>query len=130
MKTLGYFFLLLLLWIPRVLTILFVIFISFFAFDVFDQGTGFWKTLLVLLMHLIPTFLIIIILILSWKRPWIGGVSYILLGIAYIIWSSQAGRGAAFIYIILFAVGLLFLASWFLRKDIKKAQDAYWDESG
>lgn len=112
---------------PRILTILFAIMISFFAFDVFGQGTGFWITLFALLIHLIPTFLIIIILILSWKRPWIGGISLISLGIAYIIWSSQAGRGASFVYIVLFAVGILFLASWFLRKEIKKAQDAYWD---
>lgn len=114
-------------WMPRILTILFAIMISFFAFDVFGQGTGFWITLFALLIHLIPTFLIIIILILSWKRPWIGGISLISLGIAYIIWSSQAGRGASFVYIVLFAVGILFLASWFLRKEIKKAQDAYWD---
>lgn len=129
MKTFIYGLLLLLNWLPRILGILFAILISFFAFDVFGQGAGFLKTFLALLMHLIPTFLIIIILILSWKRPWIGGVCYILLGIAYIIWSSQSGRGASFIYIALFAVGILFLASWFLRKNIKDAQDAYGDES-
>lgn len=129
MKTLTYSLLLFLQWAPRILTILFAIFISFFAFDVFGQGIGFWRTLLALLMHLIPTFLIIIILILSWKGPWVGGISFILLGIAYIIWSSQSGRGASFIYIVLFVVGILFLASWFLRKNIKEAQDDYRDES-
>ena len=129
MKTVIYSLLLLLLWAPRILCILFAIFISLFAFDVFDQGTGFWKTLLALLIHLIPTFFIIIILILSWKRSWIGGISFILLGIAYIFWSSQTGRGSQIIYILLFLVGILFLTSWFLRKDIKKAQDASWEES-
>lgn len=129
MKTLTYSILLFLLWAPRILTILFAIFISFFAFDVFGQGTGFWKTLLALMMHLIPTFLLVIILIFSWKRPWIGGISFILLGIAYIIWSSHAGRGASFVYIILFIVSILFLASWLLRKPIKEAQAAYRDES-
>ena len=127
MKPIIYSLLLFLNWMPRILTILFGIMISFFAFDVFGQGTGFWKTFFALLIHLIPTLLIIIILILSWKRPWIGGISLILLGIVYIIWSSQAGRGASFVYIVLFAVGILFLASWFLRKEIKKAQDAYWE---
>jgi len=127
MKTIAYFLLLLLLWVPRILGILFAILISFFAFDVFGQGTGFLKTLLALLIHLIPTFLIIIILILSWKRAWIGGISFILLGIAYIIWSTQAGRGAQFTYIVLFMVGVLFLATWFFRKAIKEAQGAYRD---
>jgi hypothetical protein len=128
MKTLTYSLLLFFLWAPRILTILFAIFISFFAFDVFGQGTGFCKTLLALMMHLIPTFLLVIILIFSWKRPWIGGICFILLGIAYIIWSSQSGRGASFIYIVLFVVGILFLASWFLRKAIKEAQAAYLGE--
>jgi len=124
MKTLIYSLLLLLLWAPRIMCILFAIFISFFAFDVFDQETGFWKTLLSLLIHLIPTLLIIVILILSWERAWIGGISYILLGITYIIWSSQAGRGSQIIYIPLFLVGILFLTRWFLRKEIKDAQVA------
>jgi len=127
MKTVIYSLLLILLWAPRILCILFAIFISFFAFDVFDQGTGFWKTLLALLIHLIPTFLIIFILILSWKRTWIGGISYILIGVAYIIWSSQTDRGSQIIYIPLLLVGILFLTSWFLRKKIKEAQAAYWE---
>ena len=127
MKTVIYSLLLILLWAPRILCILFAIFISFFAFDVFDQGTGFWKILLALLIHLIPTFLIIIILILSWKRTWIGGISYILIGVAYIIWSSQTDRGSQIIYIPLLLVGILFLTSWFLRKKIKEAQAAYWE---
>lgn len=128
MKTLSYSLLLFLNWIPRILGILFAILISFFAFDVFGQGAGFLKTLLALLMHLVPTFLLVIILILSWKKPWIGGILFILLGIAYLIWASQSGRGSQIIYIPLFLVGILFLSSWFLRKDIKKAQDAYRGE--
>jgi len=127
MKTVIYSLLLLLLWTPRIFCILFAILISFFAFDVFDQGTGFWKTFLALLIHLIPTILIIAILILSWTRAWIGGISFILLGIIYIIWSSQTGRGSQIIYIPLFLDGILFLTSWFLRKEIKDAQVAYWE---
>ena len=121
--------LLFLLWIPRIICILFAIIISFFAMDVFGQESGIWKTLLALLIHLIPTFLIIIILILSWKRPWIGGIFYIALGIAYIIWSSQTGRGSHIIDFPLFLMGILFLINWFLRKNIKKAQEAYWKDN-
>ena len=128
-KLIMYSVLLFLHWIPRILCILFAIFISIFAFDVFNQGTGFWKTLIALLIHLIPTFLIVIILILSWKLPWIGGFSFILLGIGYIIWSSKTGRGSQIINIPLFLVGILFLASWFLRKEIKKALASYLEKT-
>ncbi|MGQ0603506.1 MAG: DUF7670 domain-containing protein [Anaerolineales bacterium] len=50
----------LLFWIPRILTILFAGFVSLFALDVFVEGYGFWETLLALLMHLIPTGLILL----------------------------------------------------------------------
>ncbi|MHC1705274.1 MAG: hypothetical protein AB9846_15315 [Tenuifilaceae bacterium] len=120
--------LLILHWIPRILCILFAVFISLFAFDVFGQGSGFWKTLIDLLLHLVPTFLVIIIIILSWKWSWIGGVSFILLGIVYLIWSSQTGRGSHIIDITLFSVGILFLIDWFLRKRIKAAQEEYREQ--
>jgi len=45
------------------------ILISLFAFDVFGTGAGFFKTLLALLMHLIPSFLLIIAIVYSWKDP-------------------------------------------------------------
>ena len=128
-KIIIYGLLLFLNWIPRVMGILFAVFVSFFALDVFGQGTGFWKTLLSLLVHLIPTFLIIVILIFSWKRPWIGGFCFTLLGIVYLIWSSQTGRGSETIYIPVFLVAAFFLTSWLLRKEIKKAQGAYWEEN-
>jgi hypothetical protein len=126
-KIIIYSSLLFLHWIPRILSILFAAFIGLFAMDVFGQGSGIWKTIVALFLHLIPTFLIIIILILSWKRPWIGGISYIALGIVYIVWSSHSGRGSHIIDFSLFLMGILFLLDWFLRKNIKTAQEAYRD---
>ncbi len=104
-----------LLWTPRILGIIFIFFISLFAFDVFGTGTGFLKTLLALLVHLVPTFVLILILIVSWKRPWIGGISFVLLGIAYLVWK---GFAYPVIYIALFLVGILYLLSWIFRRQI------------
>ena len=58
----------LLFWTPRIMCILFAVFVSLFAFDVFGEGYGFWKTLLALLMHLIPTGIILIgvLFLLNW----------------------------------------------------------------
>ncbi len=125
MKTLEYALLLFLLWLPRIAAILLTILISLFAFDVFGTGAGFFKTLLALLMHLIPSFLLIITIVFSWKRPWIGGIFLIALGIVYFIWAQYNERAAAFLYIILFIIGILFLASWFLRRQINEAREAY-----
>ena len=46
-------------WTPRVICILFAFFTSLFALDVFSEGLGFWKTFLALIMHLIPTWIIL-----------------------------------------------------------------------
>ncbi len=56
-----------LFWIPRALCLVFAAFISIFALDVFGEGLRGWQTALALLMHLIPTFLILIVLAVSWR---------------------------------------------------------------
>ena len=73
-----------LFWTPRVLGILFSLFISLFALDVFGEY-AFPEVLVALFMHLVPTFIFVIILIIAWKKEKVGGVLYILLGIVYII---------------------------------------------
>src|SRR5262249_53398337 len=64
----------LLFWTPRVLCLLFAAFISLFALDVFGESRGFWQTALALAMHLIPTFILLAVLALSWRWEWIGGL--------------------------------------------------------
>jgi len=105
-------------WVPRILCILFAAFISLFAMDVFGQGAGFWKTFLALLIHLIPTFLMILILILSWRGVWIGAIFFILSGIGCVVWQ---GLKYPVLYIPLFLVGFLFLINWLFRKEAQKA---------
>ena len=69
----------------------------------------------------------ILVLVLSWKWPWIGGLISITLGIAYIIYGW--GDLDHFIYVSLLVIGVLFLLGWFFRKEIIKAQDAYWENT-
>lgn len=110
-----------LFWTPRILTIVYAAFISLFALDVFGGGLGLWRTLLALILHLVPTFLIIIFLVLAWRWEWIGAVAYIALGILYII--VAIGRFPFVTYLImsgpLFLIGILFLLNWVNRKRIK-----------
>ncbi len=60
-------------WIPRILWILFIIFISLFALDVFSEGYSFGETILAFLIHLVPTYILIIALLITWNR--LGAVS-------------------------------------------------------
>jgi len=60
-------------WLPRVLMIIFIAFISIFALDVFGEYSGF-EFIVALLMHLIPSFILIIILVIAWKKETIISV--------------------------------------------------------
>lgn len=71
------------LWTPRVLSILFACFISLFALDVFAEGRPWTEILTALLIHLIPTYVILLLLALAWRRPWIGAAGYAALALAY-----------------------------------------------
>lgn len=68
-------------WLPRILCILAILFVSLFALDAFTPGMPVWKQILSLLIHLIPSFVLIALLIIAWKRELIGGLLFILIGV-------------------------------------------------
>lgn len=108
-------------WTPRILSILFAMFISLFALDVFGAGYSFWETLVALLMHLIPTFVILIVLAISWRWEWIGGVLFISLAVFYLV--EAWGKFHWSTYLVIsgpsFLVGILFIINWFYRKNLR-----------
>jgi len=113
-----------LFWLPRILCLMFAVFISAFALDVFEGNTGFWRTTLALLMHLIPTAVILIVLVVSWRREWVGAILFIGLSGLFILrfW----GNGPWWIYLImtgpLFLVGILFLLNWRYRAQLRTSK--------
>lgn len=72
-------------WGLRVLAVLFILFISLFAFDVFGEYETVWETLLALFMHLIPSFLLIIVTVIAWRWRVSGGMLFVLLGLVSIV---------------------------------------------
>jgi len=113
----------LLYWAPRALCIVFALFISLFALDVFAEGKGFWNTLLALLMHLIPTFLLLFVLAVSWRREWIAGILFPLLGVLYVVWAWSKPFGAWSTLLLmagpLVLTGALFLLNWYYRGELR-----------
>jgi hypothetical protein len=107
----------LLFWTPRVLTILFTSFLSLFALDVFGEGNGFWKTTLALLIHLVPTAIILIVLTVSWRWEWVGAILFSGLGLFYVITSWGRFHWTVYLTISgpLFLMGVLFLINWLCR---------------
>jgi hypothetical protein len=105
-------------WLPRVLTIVYILFLALFAFDSFDGDKSIWKKSLGFLIHLTPNFVLIIILIISWKREWIAGILFNALAFFYIVFFWGKFALAAYFAIAgpLFLTGILFLINWYQRK--------------
>ena len=92
----------LLYWLPRILAILFIAFISSFALDVFAQPQWF----LALLMHLIPSFILIFLTIVAWKNERLGGFIFFIAGFLLLISSRFE---SLIISIPAIVIGVLFL---------------------
>lgn len=56
-------------WLPRILAILFIGFVGLFALDAFGQPQWF----LALVMHLIPSFVLVVVTIVAWRNELVGG---------------------------------------------------------
>ena len=112
-----------LFWPPRVLCLLFALFVSLFALDVFGEGHGFWETVLALLLHLIPTGILLIVLAIAWRWEWVGGVLFPALGAWYLVSCWGRFHWSAYVMISgpLFLVGVLFLANWRCRAELRGA---------
>lgn len=109
-----------LFWTPRVLGVLFISFLSMFALDVFGAGYGFWGTALALLMHLMPSLVLLAALGLSWRWPWVGGLAFIGFAVWYLVPFEMASL--LFVYPLLvgvpFLIGLLFMLDWWCRSGV------------
>ena len=115
-----------LFWLPRILAILFIIFLTSFSLDVFGMGYGFWQSIAGFLIHSIPSLFLIVLLIVAWRRPRLGGFIFLIFGILFVIWYLIMMRGPKGMVIIwmltlsapIFLIGVLFLVqNKFLKKN-------------
>ncbi len=110
----------LLIWTPRVLGILFALFLSIFALDVFGIGYTISETVIALLMHLIPTFVLLIALALAWRWTWVGAVAYL----GFVAWYLLQAWGSFPVAVLLLVtgpplvVGVLYLVDWLYRAEL------------
>jgi hypothetical protein len=91
-------------WLPRVMAILFIGFISVFALDVFSEPM--W--LPALLMHSIPSFILITLTIVAWKHERLGGVIFVGVGC---LWLFSSRFESLIVSIPIIVLGGLFWGS-------------------
>ena len=106
-------------WLPRVAGIICAVFCFVLAFGVFaeEDWTPLEKTI-GFLMQLIPFLIMIILLLIAWKWEFIGGISYVILGIAIIaymiLFRPEIWYNTFILSGPLFFVGLLFIIHYLI----------------
>jgi hypothetical protein len=109
----------LLLWSPRILGILVSLFIGLFALDAFGRGRAFVQALPDFVIHLVPAFVLLMLVGASWRREWIGGVAFIGLAVLYAM--TTAKNHLDWMLLIsgpLAVVGALFVWSWLRHAEL------------
>lgn len=114
-----------LLWIPRIMTIILILFFSIFSFDVFSMDGSFLQKIGGFLIHNIPSFLLIIILIVAWKRPPVGGAALLAFGILITFFFRTYDSITSFLLIsvTLFINGGLYLLLYLIRETKRKKEN-------
>ena len=121
-------------WLPRILCILAILFISLFAADSFENPEQtIWQQLGGFFLHLIPSIILLLFLIVAWKRELIGGIIFIVIGIVlsplvfmlnynrtHSVWISLTVILTITLPFLL--VGILFLISYSKKKKAAKLE--------
>lgn len=95
----------LLYWSPRILGILAILFLMLFSLDCFGEESALKRQLLCFVVHNIPAFIIIGILIISWKWEWIGGILFLAAALAgSIFFNGLEGNWGVLIIMAPFAI--------------------------
>jgi hypothetical protein len=91
-----------------------ILFTSIFALDVFGKGENILRTLIALLIHLLPQIALAISLTIAWRRPGIGGALFLMLSlISFFFFGFPLNLPAHLLLTYpIFLSGLLFLFEW------------------
>lgn len=101
---------------PRILSIVMVCFISIFAFDVFEENNTAWETAVALFIHLLPSIVAVVIIIVAWKKECVGGWLFIALGAGFLFIVRFELMAILLFTIPLVVIGVLFLSHYYKYK--------------
>jgi hypothetical protein len=92
-------------------------FLSLFALDVFSEGYGFGRTVLALLIHLVPVYIVVIVLVIAWRWEWVGAILFIVLSLLYLAFNRGGLHWGVFLAIPgpPFIIGISFLLNWIFK---------------
>ena len=104
-------------WLGRVLSFAFLIILLMFSFDVFEIDDTFMNLALGFLIHNIPMLILLISIIVGWKKEWIPSITF-LVGSIFIFLLLWINKGFAYTRFVLpivipgILVSILYFISW------------------
>lgn len=105
------------LWAPRVLALCVIAFLSLFALDAFEDRGSWVQVLTGFAIHLVPSMVLVLVLVLAWRRPWIGALMFAVAAFGYALSAGRAHLDwIAFISGPLLLTAALFLLSWIVAR--------------
>jgi hypothetical protein len=104
-------------WAGRILAIGFALFLALFALDAWDTNVAIGRRLVGIATHLLPSLLVAVAIVISWRRPWIGGALFLALAIAYAVMVRFRADWVLVISGPLLTVGLLYIWSWQMSRS-------------
>jgi hypothetical protein len=106
-------------WSPRILGILVCFFLSLFSLDAFGSGKTFFEAVPDFAIHIAPVLILLVVLAVSWRREWVGGLVFTGLATVY---AYDARSYPSWIVVIsgpMLIVGMLFFWSWIDRREVR-----------
>ena len=97
-----------------ILGVLYAVALLVFAADVFNDEQNITQTFYDLLLHLLPTAVILLIVVVVYNRPLIGAITFLVLGLMYIItgWASMHWSAHVLIAGPLLLLSALYITAW------------------
>ena len=85
------------------------------------MSVDFRQKALALVMHLIPTAIVLVALAVAWRREWIGAVLFPLLAVLHLVMAWGRFDWSAYVVIEgpLLLLGALFLVNWLNRATLR-----------
>lgn len=97
-------------WIPRTLLIAFILFLTMFSLDVFEVEATFVEQLGGFIIHSVPSLILVVVLLISWKHALVGGVLCIACAVAFMLrWHLAMGDTFLTLILPLIVIGALFI---------------------
>ena len=96
------------------LGVLYAVALLIFAADVFNHEQNIAQTFYDILLHLLPTAVVLLIVFVAYNRPLIGAIIYLVLGLMYIItgWASMHWTAHVLIAGPLLLLSAIYITAW------------------